>query len=429
MKNIKEGSFNLVANELTPSQITMLLRKVFAKGGHPMPICLCGKPGIGKSQSIQQVCREFGVSFENGNYHEIRASMVVDSSDLTGLPVVTKKMKMTGVGSEEYEPATVYSKPQQLPIDSPSLSDEERNKLHVIFFDEINRSSDPSIMNAIFQVTTEFKIGPHKLLPNVIILLAMNPEAEGYLVNSMDPALINRLCFLFMNTSFSDWKDYATKKGINQGIIDFLEGHRELLSHDGIIKTDGADKRFPTPRAWENVNRQIELFGFDFNSDDKENNDLAYKVIAGVIGEQTAIDFCTFMRTSAAARPFTGAEIVDGYLKNARIQAVVTKTDSKGQRVYDTTKVQQTLAGVTDIVKKEKDTLSVDKLANVLAFLVDIPVEQSMGFQNMLTIDIGADFTNWFFTTISGNKSLTALWKRLQDNTKKYASNRKASSI
>ena len=70
----------------------------------------------GKSQTIQQVCREFGVSYENGNYHEIRASMVVDSSDLTGLPVVTKKMKMTGVGSEEYEPATVYSKPQQLPL-------------------------------------------------------------------------------------------------------------------------------------------------------------------------------------------------------------------------------------------------------------------------------------------------------------------------
>lgn len=425
----KINSFNLAANEVTPSQVTMLLRKVFAKGGHPMPICLCGKPGIGKSQSIQQVCREFGVSFENGNYHEIRASMVVDSSDLTGLPVVSKKTRVNNGGTEEYEPVTQYSRPEQLPIDTPSLSDEERNKLHVIFFDEINRSSDPSIMNAIFQVTTEFKIGPHKLLPNVIILLAMNPEAEGYLVNSMDPALINRLCFLFMNTSFSDWKEYAQRKGINQGIVDFLEAHRELLSHDGIIKTEGADKRFPTPRAWENVNRQIDLFDFDFQSDNKEDNDLAYKVIAGVIGEQTALDFCTFMRTSANARPFTGAEIVDGYLSNTRIQTVIKATDSKGVRKYDTTKVQQTLAGVTDIVKKEKDKLSDKQLANMLAFLVDIPVEQSMGFQNALTVDISADFTNWFFSTISSNKSLSALWKCLQENTKKYASNRKASSI
>lgn len=427
MSNIK--SFNQGANELTPSQITMLLRKVFAKGGHPMPICLCGKPGIGKSQCIQQVCREFGVSYEEGNYHEIRASMVVDSSDLTGLPVVTKKMRVGNGSSEEYEPTTMYSRPDQLPIDTPSLSDEERNKLHVIFFDEINRSSDPSIMNAIFQVTTEFKIGPHKLLPNVVILLALNPEAEGYLVNSMDPALINRLCFLFMNTSFADWKEYAQKKGINQGIVDFLEAHRDLLSHDGIIKTDGADKRFPTPRAWENVNRQIDLFGFDFESDKKEEQDVAYKVVAGVIGEQTAIDFVTFMRTNANARPFTGAEIVDGYLGNERIQRIIKATDSKGLRKYDTTKVQQTLAGVQDIVKKEKDKLSVKQLANILGFLVDIPVEQSMGFQNMLTVDIGSDFTNWFFTTIGSNKSLGSLWKCLQDNTKKYASNRKASTI
>lgn len=429
MSNVKQGSFNLTANELTPSQITMLLRKVFAKGGHPMPICLCGKPGIGKSQSIQQVCKEFGVSFENGNYHEIRASMVVDSSDLTGLPVVTKKLRVLQGSSEEYEPTTMYSRPDQLPIDTPSLSDEERNKLHVIFFDEINRSSDPSIMNAIFQVTTEFKIGPHKLLPNVIILLALNPEAEGYLVNSMDPALINRLCFLFMNTSFADWKDYAERKGINQGIIDFLEAHRDLLSHDGIIKTDGADKRFPTPRAWENVNRQIDLFGFDFDSDNKEEQDVAYKVVAGVIGEQTAIDFVTFMRTNANARPFTGEQIVNGYLANTRIQNTIKAVDSKGLRKYDTTKVQQTLAGVQDMIKKEQNKLSEKQLANILGFLVDIPVEQSMSFQNMLTVDIGSDFTNWFFTTIGGSKSLSAMWKCLQDNTKKYASNRKASQV
>ena len=61
--------------------------------------------------------------------------------------------------------------------------------------------------------------------------------------------------------------------------------------------------------------------------------------------------------------------------------------------------------------------------------MVDIPVEQSMGFQNMLTVDIDAEFTNWFFSTLASNKSLGDLWKRLQDNTKQYAANRKASSI
>lgn len=426
-KTVKEGSFNLQANELNPNQIHNLLTKVFEKGGHPMPICLCGKPGIGKSAVVKQVCREFNVS-EN-EYHEIRASMVVDSSDLTGLPCITKKLKTGASITEELEPTTMYSRPQALPIDHSGLTEQERNKLHVIFFDEINRSSDPSIMNAIFQVTTEWRVGTHKLLPNVIILLALNPEAEGYLVNSMDPALINRLCFLFMNADFPSWKEYAKKHNINEGVLEFLELHREQLSHDGIIKTDGADKRFPTPRAWENVSKLIDTFGFEFDKDNKEDCDLSYKVIAGAVGEQASIDFCTFMRTSLNSRPYTGQEIVEQYLKNPRMQNVVRATDSKGVRKYDTTKVQQTLTGITDIVRKEREKLSVLSLANILAFMVDIPVENSMAFQNMLTVDIDSQFTNWFFTTVNSDKSLSAMWRKLQSNTVKYSTSRKASSL
>ena len=140
MKTIKEGSFNLEANELNPSEIHSILTKVFQKGGHPMPICLCGKPGVGKSAVVKQLCKEFGVGLNE--YHEIRASMVVDSSDLTGLPCVMKKVRNNTQGTEEFDPSTIYSRPEQLPVDHKGLSESERNKLHVIFFDEINRSSD-----------------------------------------------------------------------------------------------------------------------------------------------------------------------------------------------------------------------------------------------------------------------------------------------
>lgn len=426
-KTIKEGSFNLEANEFGPKQIHDILRRVFSKGGHPMPVCLCSRPGVGKSSIVKQVCAEYGVG--DNEYHEIRASMVVDSSDLTGLPCVMKKMRTNTRGSEEFDPTTIYSRPEQLPVDHEGLSESERNKLHVIFFDEINRSSDPSIMNAIFQVTTEWKIGAHKLLPNVIILLALNPEAEGYLVNSMDPALINRLCFLFMNTSFADWKDYAEKKGVNPAIIEFLDTHRSMLSHDGVIRNDGADKRFYSPRAWENVSRMIDTLGLDLSSDDKQEQDLNYKVIAGIVGEQASIDFCTFTRTSCNSRPYTGAEVAEKYLTSVSMQKNVRATDSKGVRKYDATKVQQTLAGITDILRKEQSNIRLEQLKNILAFMVDIPVEQSMSFQNLLTTDINAQFTNWFFTTLAENNSLGALWKALQDNTKQYASTRKATSL
>ena len=426
-KTIKEGSFNLEANEINPKQMSDILRRIFAKGKHPVPVCICSKPGIGKSSLVKQVCKEYGAV--GNRYHEIRASMVVDSSDLTGLPCVMKKLRSNTKGSEEFDPTTIYSRPEQLPVDHEGLTEKERNELHVIFFDEINRSSDPSIMNAIFQVTTEWKVGNHKLLPNVVILLALNPEAEGYLVNSMDPALINRMCFLFMNTSYADWKEYAQQHNVNDNIVEFLDTHRQLLSHDGIIRNDGADKRFPTPRAWENVSRMIDTLGLDLTSDDKQEQDLNYKVIAGIVGEQASIDFCTYMRTSLNSRPYTGAEIVEQYLTNERMQKVIRATDSKGVRKYDTTKVQQTLAGITDIVREKQNNLTSKQLMNILAFMVDIPVESSMAFQNMLTTDINSEFTNWFFNTLANDTNLHSLWKKLQENTKQYASTRKASTL
>lgn len=421
--------FSLENQELKPKQIQGILRSVFAAKGHPQPICICGKPGLGKSQIIQQVCKEFGVSYENGNYHEIRASLVVDSSDLVGLPIINKKIATDKGVTREFDQTMKYSVPDVLPVVRAGMTEEELNKTHVIFFDEINRSSDPAVMNAIFQLTTEYRVGPHQLLPNTIVFLALNPEAEGYLVNSMDPALINRICFLFMNTDFFDWKEYAESKGFFPGVIDFLNDNKDMLSHDGILKNEGQDKRFPSPRAWENVSKAIGLFNFDFTTKNKEQQNIAFKVISGIVGYEAATKFVSFMRTNYDDRPLSGDEVASKYIASTYMQNKVRATDNKGMRTYDTTKVQITLDGIKNIVMKNKDKVTNKQLLNILAFMCDIPVEQSLSFQNVLISDIDTDFTNWFFTKVSSNDSLSKLWKTLQTETKKFSVGRKASAI
>lgn len=421
--------FSVEEQQMTPKQVAFLLRAVFRAEGHPQPVCLCGAPGIAKSQVIQQVCREFGVSHENGNYHEIRAANVVDSSDLMGLPVIMKKLRAEGNVTSEYDHTTQYSISSLLPIEREGMSESERNKLHVIFFDEINRSSDPAIMNAIFQLTTEFRVGPHKLLPNTIVLLALNPEAEGYLVNSMDPAFINRINFWYMRADYAEWKEFAEAKGLNQGVIDFLNDNRNMLSHDGILKNENQDKRFPTPRAWENVSKALDLFGFDFKTNDKMQQDMTFKVISGIVGIESAMKFITFMRTQEDDKPIPGSEVVAKYLSSQAMQNKIKAKNSKGVRTYDTTKVQITIEGIQDIIKNKRDSLTEKQLLNTLAFLCDIPVEQSMSFQNMLTTAISADFTNWFFQQVTAKPSLNKLWKVLQEETRKFANNPKATDL
>lgn len=426
----KVTQFSVEHQYITPKQAQRVLRASLSCKGHPMPVCLCGKPGIAKSQIVQQVCKEFGITRENGRYHEIRASLVVDSSDLTGLPIVNKKFKSQGNISVEYGHTTKYSVPEILPILTEDMTEDEINAQHVIFFDEINRSSDPSIMNAIFQVVTELVIGTHKLLPNVTIFLALNPSADGYLTNSMDPALINRINFLYMNTDFFQWKEYAESQGIHQGIIDFLADNKDMLSHDGILKNEGQDKRFPTPRAWFNVDRTVTTMGLDFSSKaTKDEKDLTYKVISGIVGMEAATKFITFMQTSYDDRPLSGDEVADKYLSTPYMQKKVQAKDDKGVRLYNTVKVQNTIDGITNLLKTKKEKIKPAQLCNILAFLCDIPVEQSMSFQNMLTTDISSDFTNWFFKEVTSNKNLAKLWKSLQDNTKQFSPGRRASKI
>lgn len=426
--------FNIGNWEVKPSEVQFLLRKVFKAGGHPQPICLCGCPGIGKSQIIQGVCREFGIDPQTSHrYHEIRASLVVDSSDLTGLPHITKKVKQVDGVTTEYAHTTSYSASSLLPIDTPDLSEEQRNELHVIFFDEINRSSDPAIMNAIFQLTTEFKIGNHKLLPNCVVLLALNPEAEGYLVNSMDPALINRINFQYMKPDFAEWKAYAYDKGFNSILIEFLNNKPEYFSHDGIIKNANDEKRFPTPRAWENVSKALALFDFDLTN--TKQQDMAGKVVAGIVGGTAALDFIEFVRTESYNRPISGKDIVEQYLSNAAMRKRVKATKSSGERKYDVSMVTATLSGIEDIYKRDVQRLINESgyakpvIANTLAFLTDIPVENSMSFQNLVVTGLGAEFTSKFFAYVTKDVLLGKLWKNLQENTKKYSAARKASSI
>lgn len=423
------NKFNISEYEVTLNDVLFLGRKMMevgSKGMRTTPLCLCARPGIGKSSVIQQLCKEFGIDVGGNQYHEIRVANVVDSSDLMGLPFITKKLKSEDGVTSEFDHTTRYSMSELLPIDNPSMSEEERQKLHVIFFDEINRSADPAIMNAIFQLTTEYRVGPHKLLPNVVIFLALNPEAEGYIVNSMDPAFVNRINFQFIKPNFSQWKDYAAENDIDSNIVDFLESQPGFFSSDGILKNSADDKRFPTPRAWVNVDKALKVFDFDIEN--KHQNALAVKTIAGIVGGNAALSFVEFLHTNKDKRPISGEDILDRYLTDKAMQARVRKM--KGDtRVYDTTMVATSISGIEDIFRKKAMKLCRNELANTLGFLVDIPVEQSMSFQNLITLEISQEFTNWFFETVTSDATLAKLWKVLQESTRKYNSGTRASSL
>lgn len=411
------GYFNPESASITTKEAKALLDMTFRAGGHPMPLCFCGDPGVGKSQIIQETCRKFGVTKENGTYHEVRLSTCVDSADITGLPYIRKQAITVDGKVVEYAHETIYSKPKNLPF----LSYDEHGKLipddrlHVLFFDEVNRSADPSIMNAIFQILTEYSVANHEIVPNCIILLAMNPENTGYAVNEMCPALINRMNIQYIRADRQSWLEWARGDGnVSKLVTDFIDNNPKYFVHSGIITNEGQDKRFFTPRAWTNLDKHlIRRAHLSYRTTSEAS--FAIKMIAGYVGWQAATQFVSFARTNAEDRPLTGEEILKNYSKAADMQNKVQALDDNGNRAYDAAKTSTTLQSLEDEFKSRGTKIKVSELKNMCLFLSHIAPESALTFQNFLVQGLDQGFTEWFFTQIGNNEELAELWAKLKD--------------
>lgn len=408
--------FNPDMAALNQKEVKAVLQATFRQGGHPMPICLCGAPGVGKSQIIQGVCREFGITPEEGTYHEVRLSTCVDSADITGLPVITKQTKEVDGKSVEWGHETTYSNPRQLPFKKFDAEGNELkdDRLHVLFFDEVNRGADPSIMNAIFQILTEYGVANHKLVDNCIILLAMNPENTGYTVNEMCPALVNRMNIQYMKAEVQPWLEWARGEGkVSKLVADFIDNNPKYFAHDGIITNEGQDKRFPTPRAWKNLDTFL-LKQAHLRYKTPSDASFAIKMIAGYVGWQAATQFVSFARTAAEDRPLTGVEILSSYSRATDMQEKVRALDDNGVRMYDAAKTTATLQSLQDEFKARGTKIKPAELKNMLTFLADIAPEHALSFQNFLLQGLDQGFTEWFFTQVMKDTDMAAAWQKLQ---------------
>lgn len=409
--------------ELNQREVSLLLRAHCSLKGHPQPLCICSNPGIGKSEMVKAAAAAAGATWENKRYFEVRASQLVDSSDLTGLPMIIKKTRDIDGHTVEYDHTTRYSIPELLPIQREDSTQEELDATYVLFFDEINRSSDPAIMNAIFQMSTEFRINQHKLMPNTIMILAINPDNTGYAVNEMCPALINRINFVFMRCDTEPWLDWAQqpskadpdKTNVLPVIRDYIASHPKMLSSDGIITKEGDDKRFPTPRAWKNLSDAIGRYNLAFDTHNKL--DLSAKIMSGIVGYNAAFDFADFARTALEDRPLNGEEVLKHYRTSKEMQEKVKHEDENGRRTYDVTKVSITYRAMLDKLYTRKGKLTLKEAKNFIQFLLDITAEQVGAISNELMGDKELEFTQWFVTDILGkDKEAYQMWEQLKSN-------------
>lgn len=242
---------------------TQLANELRANARANIPTMVWGPPGIGKSQIAYQVADQL-----NAKLFELRANLF-DPVDVRG-----------GLKVVEMEDGT-YKTRYGVPEDYPD-SDYTGNV--VLLVDELP-NAPKATQNALLQLILDKKIGTYTLPAGTAIIAAGNRSIDRAAVHEMPTPVKNRFAHYEIEANIDDWCAWAMQNNISPTITSFLR-YRPTMLHN----LDSRENAFPTPRAWEMVNRKLPFIGG--NADDE------FYGVASIIGDGPAGEFIAFKQTA-----------------------------------------------------------------------------------------------------------------------------------
>lgn len=140
---------------------------------------LHGRPGIGKTDIVQQLARETG-----SRLFDLRLT-TIEPQDLRGLPFYDHEARRT-----------IWYRPEDLPDDP--------NRPAILFLDELTAAA-PILQPAVYGLLQECRVGPHVLPDTTFIVAAGNAVEDGAVAYEMGTALSDRLIYLNVVANAADW--------------------------------------------------------------------------------------------------------------------------------------------------------------------------------------------------------------------------------
>ena len=224
-------------------------------------IMLTGRHGIGKSQILTHYFESKGMRVV-----ALFLGQMSDPGDLLGLPT---KDEVTG--------KTAFMPPYWFPVDGQPV---------VLFLDELNRAR-PEILQTVMDLVLNRKLAGRPLPEGSRIISACN-DGDEYQLTDLDPALVSRFNIYTFRPTVEEWLLWATRKGLDERVIAFIQANPELLDRSGDTKEEQGLEKDPDRRAWEKVARVMEHI-----SDPKQ---VHQKIVAGIVGVQAARLFLSLQK-------------------------------------------------------------------------------------------------------------------------------------
>jgi MoxR-like ATPase len=173
------------------------------KGHLIQPICIWGKPGIGKTQIVMDIARRKGWGFSY-----CAPAQFEEMGDFHGIPVVENGR-------------TVYNIPKWVP--------QVTGQPGILLLDDFNRSDD-RILRGLMQLLQHHGLMSWKLPSNWFIVCTANPEGDEYSVTTLDSAMLTRMMHVTLKFDPKEWARWALKHDVDLRGVDFVLTYPEIAN-------------------------------------------------------------------------------------------------------------------------------------------------------------------------------------------------------
>lgn len=322
--------------------------KKIIKAGRESGVCvwIWGDHGNGKSELVRQVTEELGIQFI-----DIRVALT-EAGDWMGIPYanpVTKEMDF---------------------LPSPFLPKDPNSK-GILFLDELNRGR-PDVLQSVFQIALDKRIGTHYELPKGwSIVAAGNPGDADYQVTDIDPALLGRFCHVHLTPTRDEWLQFASDYNVRDDVRSFIKDNPKMLGQ--AIKSTKMESLKGNPRGYVLLGKMVDaLEGLD-KADPKGNytNDCISDIAFGLVGSAAATEYTNYRKTQF--RRIDVTKILNDYpsIREDVLKSVKSgRGDLQKEAIEDLFKDKK--LKIEEVIEDKK------KFNNLLKFLTDIPAD--MGF-------------------------------------------------
>lgn len=242
---------------MKPSQALRALEYLL---DNQLPGFLWGPPGVGKSQLVAQLAasRKFG-------FIDKRLAQC-DPTELKGYP-----------WPDSSKGVMTFLQDGGLPTKGKGI----------LFLDELSHAP-PAVQAVSYQLVLDRRLGTYELPPGWTVLAAGNRVSDRSFVNEMSSALSSRFVHINVEPDLEDFITWAMANGVNSATRAYLRWKPANLATD---KFTPGMRAFPTPRTWVKADK--------IAHDPKLLPAIKSELLAGTIGEGTAIEYEGFIRDEA----------------------------------------------------------------------------------------------------------------------------------